>query len=242
MKIAPILTIAMVILFVVAMGCVKSTSPPTAPTTMPVTPSPPLTTPLVTVQVTIVEPPQPAPTLNALPLRGISVYGNQTSWATEATVYRVWINDTYQVFDPRETRYVTQAAPEGTKYLVLFVSMVNTGIARAPIVSSDLIYILYDNAVYSRDPAHSLPTKMEDTPANIIRIGEIEFSHKLHGNSEYTEDFGYSHGQKLGFIDPGMSNAVDGYIVYKVPVSLTPDQAYARIMFPGFNESIWKLG
>lgn len=79
MKIAQMLTIAIVILFVVAMGCVKSTSPPTAPTTMPVTPSPPLTTPLVTVQVTIVEPPQPAPTLNALPLKGIFVNGNQTS-------------------------------------------------------------------------------------------------------------------------------------------------------------------
>jgi hypothetical protein len=39
-----------------------------------------------------------------------------------------------------------------------------------------------------------------------------------------------------------VSNAVDGYIIYEVPESLTPENAYLAIVMPESDIAIWKLG
>jgi hypothetical protein len=40
---------------------------------------------------------------------------------------------------------------------------------------------------------------------------------------------------------PGEGNAVDGYIIYEVPASLTPDKTYVEIVFNGHETAVWKL-
>jgi hypothetical protein len=60
--------------------------------------------------------------------------------------------------------------------------------------------------------------------------------------TEYVEDFGYSHGTKLAYLYPGRSNAIDGYLVYEVPASLTPEKTYVEIVFNGNTVGVWKLG
>jgi hypothetical protein len=54
--------------------------------------------------------------------------------------------------------------------------------------------------------------------------------------------FGFSHGTELGYLYPGMSNAVDGYIIYEVPQSLTPEKTYVEIPFNTKDHAVWKLG
>ena len=38
------------------------------------------------------------------------------------------------------------------------------------------------------------------------------------------------------------SNAVDGYIIYEVPQSLTPEKTYVGIPFNTQDQGVWKLG
>lgn len=83
--------------------------------------------------------------------------------------------------------------------------------------------------------------KNPDSTPRIARIAEIEYSHNVF-SSELIEDYGYSHGQKLGYITPGESNAVEGYIIYEVPESLTPEKTYVTIVLPDKNEAVWVLG
>jgi hypothetical protein len=59
--------------------------------------------------------------------------------------------------------------------------------------------------------------------------------------TEYVGDFGYSHGMQLTSLYPGRRNAIDGYLVFEVPVSLTPENAYADIAFNGNIVEFWKL-
>ncbi|MCJ7742902.1 MAG: hypothetical protein MUO95_09515, partial [Methanoregula sp.] len=63
-------------------------------------------------------------------------------------------------------------------------------------------------------------------------------SKKLFG-TEYVEDFGYSHGAQLAYLYPGKSTAIDGYLVFEVPVSHTPEKAYAEIIQR--TVGVWKL-
>jgi hypothetical protein len=253
MKYTGIFLICFLILLVAAAGCMEpdtpagtTTSVPTMLTTAPapaVTPAPPpeqipggnasVPAPVATIT--------PGSSPDALNLKAGFLFGNGTTWKSEATVYRIWINDTYRWFSPEDNQYYTKVAPAGKKYLFVFLSMVCRGTDRAPLPQQNNIYVLYDNAVISRDPAHALPTKNPDSSPKVIRIGEIEFSKKRLA-TEYIEDFGYSHGQRLGYINPGESNAVDGYIIYEVPASLTPENAYLSIILPQSDTAIWKLG
>jgi len=239
MRYANILLIACILILVAFAGCTIKYQPAVPPTTVP-TPSAPviITTPVPT---TIVPTPTPNPFPDAFSLKTWLPFETGTKRASEATVYRVWINNSYRWYNPNDNQYETKVAPEGKKYLIVFATMVNRGSERVLLPSPNNIYVWYNSASISPDRNHALPTKISDSPPKVIRIGEIEFSKKLFG-TEYVEDFGYSYGQKIGYLNPGVSNAVDGYIVYEVPASLTPDQAYVGIVLPGTDKAVWKLG
>jgi len=257
MKYPGILLIGVLIFLVAAAGCMEpatpsgtTTSVPTAVTTTPAPAQLPAVNPASPVgQIPGGNASVPAPvatltpgsSLDALNLKVGYQFGNGTTWKSEATVYRIWINDTYRWFSPEDNQYSTKVAPAGKKYLFVFISMLCRGTDRAPLPQQNNIYVLYDNAIISHDPAHALPTKNPDSSPKVIRIGEIEFSKKRLA-TEYVEDFGYSHGLRLGYINPGESNAVDGYIIYEVPASLTPENAYVSIVMPQGDTAIWKLG
>ena len=235
-----LLVVGLIILIAIA-GCAGPSAP--APSTTP----PPKTTMVITtlpptmIPTTTLPTPTPEPFPNALPLKAVALFGNGTKWPTDITVYRVWINDTYQRWNPDENRYYTQVAPAGKKYLIVFIDMVDRGTDHIQLPPRATMNILYHTDIIPPDPTHILPNQKADSPPQIVRIGEIEFTKKMYA-SEYVEDFGYSHGQKLGYITPGESNAVDGYIVYEVPATLTASTSYFRIVLPGTDPAIWKLG
>jgi hypothetical protein len=257
MKYSGILLIVFIIFLVAAAGCVETETPSgtiasvsqtsTPDLTIALTPAPPsgqtpgqiaggnTSAPAPDVTIT------PVSSLDALDLKENYPFGNGTTWKSEAMVYRIWINDTYRWFSPDDNQYYTKVAPAGKKYLFVFISIVCRGTDRAPLPQQNNIYVLYDNAIISPDPTHALPTKYPDSSPKVVRIGEIEFS-KNRFNTELIEDFGYSHGQRLGYINPGASNTVDGYVIYEVPASLEPENAYVSIVMPQSDTAIWKLG
>jgi hypothetical protein len=262
MKYSGIFLIGFLILVIVCAGCIEpdktlatqkqvptpsAPTPTLAPSAIPVSPAVTVTSPAgISRLFTSI----PANSTNAS-LTGPSpvvlnftedyYFGNSTKWKSVATVYRIWINDSYQWFSPADNRYNYKTAPSGKKYLFVFISMVDMGKDRAPLPQQSNMYLLYDDVISSSDPSHILPTKNPDSSPKVVRIAEVEWSKKRF-DTEYVEDFGYSHGQRLGYINPGVSNAVDGYIIYEVPESLAPENAYLAIVMPESDIAIWKLG
>jgi len=176
-----------------------------------------------------------------LKLNQAFLFGDHTRWNSEIAVNRIWINDTYRWYNPEDLRYDTRVAPAGKKYLFIFLSVINHGTERAPLPPQGTIYVVWENAVISPFSLHPLPMKNMDSVPRIARIAEIEYFHKIY-SSELVEDYGYSHGQKLGYIIPGESNAVEGYIIYEVPVSMIPEKTYVTVTLPDQSEAAWVLG
>lgn len=186
--------------------------------------------------------PSPSPTAmfsDAIPLKGKFSFlsGDMNG---EATVYRYWLNDTYHWRNPMDNKDYVQAPPTGYRYLIIFVNIVNRGDTRLWPPSSGAIHLWYAGNEYHLDPDHYLPGTSgngDDTP---IAIQEIQYLQQLY-SMDRVSDYGYSHGQKLGAVYPGESNALDGYLIYVVPKSLTPDQAYVQVAFTGKDTGVWKL-
>lgn len=204
------------------------------PTTIPT----PVVTP-TTITTTVAPTPTPDPFPNALAL-GQKVPFGSGKVASEGTVYRYWINDTYQWHSDIDNKYYTQKPKPGNKYLFVFVQMMNIGDTRVWLPPASSVVVHYNGAVYDQDQEHFKPDKVGNTKATAIEVQEIQYFHKLSG-VEYVEDFGFSHATELGYIYPGLSNAVDGYIIYEVPQSLTPDKTYVTISFNGQDSGVWKL-
>jgi hypothetical protein len=233
-----------VIALLLAAGC-TGTQPAQAgtaaanPATTKVTISPAPTD----VTVTTTSTPSPTPTSmfpGALALKEKFVIGGVEKKG-EATVYRYWLNDTYHWHNSIDLKDYTQAPPEGNRYLIIFVNVVNTGNSQIQLPSTNAIHLWYAGNEYAFDPAHykdgNVRTENNMLPA---AIDEIEFSHQVY-SADLVSDYGYSHGKKLGAVYPGESNALDGYLIYVVPASLTPDQTYVQITFNSQDTAVWKL-
>ena len=196
----------------------------------------------VTAAPTTVPTPTPDPFPNALLVKDGFPFGSDKV-ASEATVYRVWMNDTYQWHNDMDNRYYTEPRipNPGFKYLFVFLNVFNKGDTRVWPPTPGSVKVYYKGDVYSPDPIHFLPDKSSDRKATAIEVKEVQYFSKLFG-SEYVEDYGYSHGTQYAYLYPGKSNAIDGYLIYRVPASLTLDKAYARVEFNGNDVGVWKLG
>ncbi len=158
-------------------------------TPLPATIAAPIPSPM-TVVTTSLPTPTPGPFPNALKIKEPYLFGSNKS-ISEATVYRSWINDLYQMFDPKETIYTTKKPGVGKKYLILFLNVVNRDTDRSIPPRTSGMSVWYDGTLYYPDPTHAVPRteKTTDSAPVILRIGEIESFHKLYG-SEYVEDSG----------------------------------------------------
>jgi hypothetical protein len=161
--------------------------------------------------------------------------------ASQGTVYKKWINDTYQWHNDMDNKWYTQKAKAGNKFLFVFVCIVDRGDTRVWYPKASSIVVHFDNQIYSVDQLHYIPDKSGgNLKATAIEVGEVQYYHKLFG-AEYTEDYGLSHGTMSDYVYPGESNAIDGYIIYEVPESLTAEKAYVEITFNGQERAVWKL-
>jgi len=189
---------------------------------------------------TVVPTQKPDPFPGALRLKERFSFGSEKV-ASQATVYKYWINDTYQWHNDKDNNFYVQSPGAGNKYLFVFVHLENTGDTRVWFPSAGNVVVYYQGIRYYQDQDHYKPDKLSNLKATPIEVKEIQYSQKLNG-AEYVEDFGFSHGTELGYLYPGTSNAVDGYIIYVVPKALTPEETYIVIPFNGQDQGVWKLG
>jgi len=208
----------------------------TAETKIPV-----VTTSLTMLPMTTAIPTRkPDPFPDALGLKDRFAFGSGNI-ASEATVYKFWINDTYEWHNDKDNHYYVEKPRAGNKFLFVFVHMQNNGDYRVWFPPAGNIIVSNNGATYTEDQSHYKPDKAADEDATPIEVKEVMYSQKLNGD-EYAEDFGFSHGTELAYLYPGTSNAVDGYIVYQVPQSLTPEETYVTIPFNAQDQGVWKLG
>jgi hypothetical protein len=233
-----------VIALLLAAGCTGAHPAQTGTASAnPTTPEVNITPAPTEVPVTTTSTPSPTPTAmfpDALALKEKFVFGADDIKG-EATVYRYWLNDTYHWHNSIDVKDYIQTPPEGNRYLIIFVSIINTGNSQILLPSTNAIRLWYAGNEYALDPDHYLEGTVR-TENNMlpVAIEEIEFSHQLY-SAELVSDYGYSHGEKLGVVYPGESNALDGYLIYVVPASLTPDQTYVQITFNSKDTAVWKL-
>jgi hypothetical protein len=194
----------------------------------------------VPVATTTVPTPVPDPFPNALRLRDGFQFG-EGNVASEGTIYRIWVNDTYHWHNDKDNKYYVQSPQPGNKFLFIFVNVFNKGDTRVWPPTSGNIKVYYDVNTYSPDPTHYLPDKSSDEKATPVEIQEVQYFSQLFG-SEYVEDYGYSHGTQTAYLYPGKSNAIDGYLIFQVPQSFAPSKGYTEIAFNGKDVGVWKLG
>jgi len=236
-----VLVIGALLVWSVLPGMVSGSGPGSTGVQTPAgTLSPSFTTLVTTVPITTAPTPTPDPFPGALHLKeGLSFGAGRIE--SEGTVYRIWMNQTYHWHNDMDNKYYVQKPAPHNKYLFVFINVFNKGDTRVWPPTSGNIHVWYNGKKYSMDPTHYLPDKSSDRKATAIEVGEIQYFPKLFG-TEYVEDFGYSHGAQLAYLYPGKSNAIDGYLVYEVPASLTPEKAYVEIVFNGNTTGVWNLG
>ncbi|MDD1702508.1 MAG: hypothetical protein LUQ31_05975 [Methanoregula sp.] len=236
-RVVPVLLAGLAVAALLVCGCTGPSLFPRATPATTATPAPQNTTVPTTTATPV---PTPTPMFSdTLAPKAIFPFGcgNVTS---EGTVYRYWLNSTYHWRNNQDNKYYTQNPPAGYQYLIIFIDLVNRGDTRVWPPNSGTIHVWYNGNEYFTDPDHYLPDQLYDKHDKPIQIQEIEYFHQLH-SSEYVSDFEYSHGGELGYLYPGESNAEDGYLIYVVPASLTPDQAYVQIAFNNNDTAVWKL-
>jgi hypothetical protein len=182
---------------------------------------------------------KPDPFPDALRLKERFTFGSGNV-ASEATVYKYWINDTYMWHNDRDNRYYVERPGTGKKFLFVFVNLQNNGNTRVWFPPAGNVIVYNNGATYTEDKSHYKPDEAADEEAAPVQVKEVQYFPKLNGD-EYAEDFGFSHGTELAYLYPGASNAVDGYIVYEVPQSLAPEETYVAISFNAQDRGVWKM-
>jgi|WetSurMetagenome_2_1015567.scaffolds.fasta_scaffold58533_2 hypothetical protein len=231
--------VAAIICLVLVTGCTGTGILSGNTTTPPDEGTPPVTAIATVMPATIATLSDPYPQARGL---GENFSFGTGKVASVGTVYRYWINDTYHWHNDMDNHYYTEPdRPQpGYKYLFVFVQMINTGDTRVWYPPSANIVVHYNGVTYTRDENHFIPDKARSEDETPVEIEEIQYFGKRTGE-EYVEDFGYSRGTTSYFLYPGTSNSLDGYIVYRVPASLSPEKTVVEIPFNGQDTGFWRL-
>jgi len=210
------------------------------------TPTPPPTTVIATTPIPVTTTIVPTPTPDLFPdaysVRQLFNF-NEGKYTSRATVYRYWMNETYHWHNDLDNRYYTEplTPKPGFKYLLVFVNIENIGTDGYPYPKASTIVVHNGGNTYNVDSSHYIPDKAGNRKATPIEIQELEHQSDYF-NMERVEDYGYSHATTQDFVFPGQGNAVDGYLIYQVPSSLTPENTFVKIEFDGQDWAAWKLG
>ena len=193
------------------------------------------TTPAVSLTPTPTEP-------SVLPLGDTYRYGFAGS-AIETSVYRYEYLDRYSWWDPDWGRFYPEIPAAGNRFLVIFLHLVNTGSQAQWIPSADAIAACDpDGTCYDHRPYRN-STGYNDFQ-NQTFASEYQWVRELGVNDrdyEYIRENSFMGEQGGGFIWPGTSNAIDGYLLYEVPRNLTPGNTTISIWFNNVSQSSWVL-
>ena len=222
--------IIMVVLVILCWGTgtTPSAQPPPATTTV-VTAPPAATTPEPT--------PTPDPYPDASALNTPVAFGSGAKTG-EINVYGYTVRPTFAWVDPSwnspkeqaesqgafETQkgYNTEHPAEGNTFVFIYLSVGATGTESVWAPSPNQIVFYSNGQTYKYTSVGSAQTVISDETGN-----------------QY--DFELGTGGTGGYVMPGKSNNVKGFLIYEVPESFSPETAYVIVTPDARTQGVWKL-
>jgi hypothetical protein len=214
-------------------GC-TTTSPQVqspSPTSMP-------TTAVVTAVAILSPTPTTVPFPNALALKESASFGS-ADMIGKATIYGYDIKPIYNWTSPSWNSPAEQAAASqplelqrgytiekpqaGNTFLFVYVRVMNTGKNAVYAPSAKQFVVSSNGTLYNYSPVHGSDVIIDKVPG-----------------MQY--DYQIGRGGTVGYIQPGDSNAADGYLIYEVPVTFNPNTTYVVSNLDYQNMAVWKLG
>ena len=208
------------------------------------------------------------PFKGTLSLREFYQYGNPDRRCI-ATIYNTTTLPFYFWWWNEYNRFVMQTPEPGTKYLVVFIRIENMGQYSAIVPSADAVIVTYHGTIYTHQPYFNktylsdwqndyYSTHLDKLPYQWIReVGQMKrdyaylTGYNVFGqNTTRTDNLtevpnpGSDINGKGFFLQPGSSNALDGYLIFDVPDAVVndPQNAYVQVAFNNISATRWRLG
>ena len=175
---------------------------------------------------------------NALSLNQYASFGSGNAQG-KATVYRFEVKPNYNWTSPSWNSAHEQAAAspplelqrgynmekpqEGNTFLFIYVTVQNTGSSAVYAPSAKQFVVISDGKAYNYSSVHG-PDVIVDT------MSGTQYDYQIDSTGA------------VGYLQPGESNKADGYLIYEVPASFSPDTTYVVCNLDYQNRVAWKLG
>ena len=228
MKLQEIAAITGILIFALLVAGCASTSP-----AVPVqTPVP--TTVVITSPTPVVTLPYP----NALTLNQYATFGSGKSTG-KAMVYQYLIRPNYtwteptfnsphqvEIYSPpynTQYGYNIEEPAAGNVFMFVYLHVVDTGTTAVYTASAKQFTLNYNGVIY--------PYKALDSPDVVVN-----------GITGKQYDFNFGPGGTVGYVQPGDSNAADGYLIYEVPGNFVPEKTFVMGNLDYQTQAVWRLG
>jgi hypothetical protein len=200
----------------------------------------PALTPVPTTAAVVILSPTPTavPFPNALALNESATFGS-ADMIGKASVYGYAIKPNYNWTSPSwnspgeqaaasqplelQRGYTMEKPHEGNTFLFVYVRVLNPGKNAVYAPSAKQFVVNSNGTLYNYSPVHSADVIIDKVPG-----------------TQY--DYQIGRGGTVGYIQPGESNAADGYLIYEVPAAFSPNTTYVVSNLDFQNQAVWKLG
>jgi hypothetical protein len=217
------------VLFIVLLfsGCTSTSPQVPAPTPVP-----------TTAAVVILSPtPTAVPFPNALALNEYATFGS-ADMIGRATIYGYDIKPGYNWTSPSwnspgeqaaasqplelQRGYTIETPQEGNTFLFVYVRVLNPGKNAVYAPSAKQFVVNRNGTLYNYSPVHGSDVIIDKVPG-----------------TQY--DYQIGRDGTVGYIQPGESNKAEGYLIYEVPVTFSPNTTYVVSNLDYQNQAVWKL-
>ena len=236
MKFFSVIAISVMLLCVLLPGC-TSTSPQIPVQTPGTIPPAVQTTEPVPACCDTTQPPDIAPYPQALPLNSYANFGSGEMTGKAAVLrYRIkpgynWTAPSFN--SPREQAaasgpfdiehgYNTEKPHAGNTFLFVTIRVDNTGNKAVYAPSAKQFVVSIDGRMYSYSSVHSSDVTVDTIPG-----------------TQY--DYQIGRGGEVGYVQPGESNAAEGYLIYEIPAQFSPEKTYVVSNLDYQTQAVWKL-
>jgi hypothetical protein len=204
------------------------------------TPSVQTQTPVpATAMVTLTPTPIPTavPFPNALALNEYATFGSGNEQG-KATVYRYEVKSDYNWTSPTwnspgqqaaslplglQHGYNTEKPQAGNIFLFLYIRVLNTGTNAVYAPSAQQFVVASNGKLYNY-------TSVKSSDVTIDQITGTQYDYQI------------GRGGTVGYVQPGESNAADGYLIYEIPALFNPATTYVVSNLDYQNQAVWRLG
>ena len=118
--------------------------------------------------------------------------------------------------------YSTTRPKAGDTFLFIYVRVVNTGPKAVYAPSASQFVVSIDGKTYNY-------SSVESADVTIDKVSGTQYDYQL------------GKGGVVGYVQPGESNAAEGYLIYEVPQSFVPERTYIVSNLDYQTRAVWNL-